>query len=135
MLKQILIAGLLISSIYAQEKSNKFKIDELVILPHPGKFIKQGKIELTMEQMEKLQVVKKTIIPGFQDKMRQAFVVEKKLRRAVEKGKDKVALTSMIDEIAKLKREALERRLDALYEIQKILTKEQWKIVNKLTYK
>lgn len=119
-----------------QKKSNKFRIDELVLLPHPGKYIKKGVITLTKEQKMRMKnEVKKTHVPLFQDKMREAFKLEKKLQRGVAKGKSREELKSLIDDIAKLKREALDHRLDALNQLQKILTPEQWKKVNKLTYK
>jgi len=117
-------------------KSNKFKIDELAILPHPGKFIKRGKIQLTKEQKQRLnQEIKAKIIPGYQAKMREAFDLEKKIQRAVKKGKSKEELKKKIDELAKLKRDALDIRIDALNQIKKIFTKEQWQKANKLTYK
>ena len=53
----------------------------------------------------------------------------------VKKGKTKTDLKNILDKISKLKREAMDGRIDALNHIQKILTKEQWKKVNKLTYK
>lgn len=118
------------------KKSNKFKIDELVILPHPGKFIKQGKIKVSKEQNEKMTTeVKAVYAPIFQGKIREAFDLEKKVQRAVVKGKTKTDLKEMLDKIVKLKREAMDSRIDALNHIQKILTKEQWQKANKLTYK
>jgi len=118
------------------KKSNKFKIDELAILPHPGKLLKTAKIEATQEQKVRIsKEVKAIFAPVFQDKMRKAFDLEKKLQRAVKKGKNKIELKKLLDEIAKLKREAMDGRIDALNHIQKIFTKEQWEKVNKLTYK
>lgn len=135
----IALLGLFTNTLIAQEnqkKSNKFKIDELVLLPHPGKFVKQGKIKLNDEQKMRLNKEVKAVYPPiFQEKMREAFKLEKKVQRAVTKGKTKVYLKDILDEISKLKREAINSRIDALNHMQKILTKEQWKKVNKLTYK
>ncbi len=117
-------------------KNKKFKIDELVILPHPGKSVKMGKISLTKEQKEKIaKEVKSVYAPIFQGKMREAFELEKKVQRMVSKGKNKEELKTILDKISKLKREAIDSRIDALNHIQKIMTKEQWKKANKLTYK
>jgi len=139
-----LLSGLCLTNTLAQDingstmkgkKSNKFKIDELVILPHPGKLIKQGKVILSKEQQQRLKKeVKATIVPKYQQKMRDAFTLEKRLQRAVQKGKSKVELKDLIDEIAQLKREALDIRLDALNQIQQIVTKKQWQKINRLTY-
>lgn len=118
-----------------KQKSNKFKIDEIVILPHPGKFIKKGNIKLTNEQYEELSKLKTTVVPKFQEKMREAFVLQKKIQRAVLKGKTKKQLKPMLDEITKLKREAIDHRIDALNGIKDFMSEEQWKKVNKLTYK
>lgn len=118
------------------KKSNKFKIDELVILPHPGKFIKKGKIKASKEQKQRIEKEIKANYPKiFQAKMREAFKLEKKVQRAVSKGKTKSDLKDILDQIAKLKREAMDSRIDALNHIQKILDQKQWKKVNKLTYK
>ena len=117
------------------KKSNKFKIDELIILPHPGKFIKQGKIEVSKTQKERMtKEVKAIYAPFFQNKIREAYKLEKKVQRAVAKGKTKTNLKDTLDKIEELKREAIDSRIDALNHIQKILTKKQWEKVNTLTY-
>lgn len=120
----------------APQKSNKFKIDELVILPHPGPFIKKGQIKINKEQKVRfVKEVKAVYPPVFQGKMREAFKLEKKVQRLVAKGKTKEDVKDLLDQIAKLKREAMDGRIDALNHIQKILGEEDWKKVNKLTYK
>ncbi len=117
-------------------KSKKFIIDELVILPHPGKFIKMGQVIVDKKQKKRFKTEVKAVYPAvFQAKMRAAFDLEKKVQRMVKKGKTKTDLKNILDKISKLKREAMDGRIDALNHIQKILTKEQWKKVNKLTYK
>lgn len=119
-----------------KKKTNKFRIDELVILPHPGKFIKTGKIQVRKEQKQKIKKeIKAVYAPIFQGKIREAFKLEKKVQRAVAKGKTKKDLKETLDKISLLKREAIDSRIDALNQIKKVLTKEQWKKVNKLTYK
>lgn len=122
--------------IQPKKKSNKFRIDELVLLPHPGKYIKMGQIKASQEQKILISKnVKKKLAPIFQDKIREAFKLEKKVQRMVSKGKPKENIKPLLDQIMKLKREAIDTRLDALYKIKSILTKEQWNKVNKLTYK
>jgi len=139
MKKHLVIIGVLFAftlSGFANAKNNKFRIDELVLLPHPGKFIKQGKIEATKEQKQKIaKEVKAVYAPIFQDKIREAFKLEKKVRRLVEQGKTKEELKPLLDQIMKLKREAMDSRIDALNKIKKILSPKDWKKVNTLTYR
>lgn len=117
-------------------KSNKFRIDELVLLPHPAKYIKMGQIKASKEQKMLISKdVKKKLAPIFQDKIREAYTLEKKVQRMVSKGESKESVKPLLDQIMKLKREAIDTRIDALYKIKNILTKEQWNKVNKLTYK
>lgn len=136
--KGLVLLFILSISLFAQtnKKSNKFRIDELVLLPHPGKFIKLGKIDASNEQKKRIKKEIKSVYPPiFQSKMRDAFKLEKKVQRAVANGKTKEDLKDILDQIMLLKREAIDSRIDALNHTQKILTKKQWKKVNKLTYK
>lgn len=139
MKKYLLIIGVLFAFVlsgFANEKSNKFRIAELVLLPHPGKFIKQGKIKVTKEQKQKIaKEVKAVYAPIFQDKIRAAFKVEKQVRRLVEAGKTKEELQPYLDQIMKLKREAMDSRIDALNKIKNILSEKEWEKVNTLTYR
>ena len=124
------------SSMASKPKSNKFKVNELVILPHPGKFIKKGMVDISKDQNERItKEVKAVYAPKFQGKLREALKLEKKLRKKVERGTTAKEVKALIDEIAKLKRESLDIRIDALNHMRSIMTEEQWKKVNKLTYK
>lgn len=120
----------------APKKSNKFKINELVILPHPGPFIKKGQITINKEQKDRfVKEVKAVYPPIFQGKMREAFKLEKKVQRLVAKGKTKEDVKELLDQIVKLKRDAMDGRIDALNQIEKIVGEEKWKKINQLTYK
>lgn len=117
------------------QKSNKFKIDELAFLPHPGKLIKGGKVVITEAQKKRfVKEIKSVYPPLFQEKMREAFKLERQLRKAVQQGKTKKELSVLLDSIAKLKREAMDGRIDALNHLQKIMDEEQWNAVFQLTY-
>ncbi|MCV6608872.1 MAG: hypothetical protein OIF32_11725 [Campylobacterales bacterium] len=118
-----------------KKKSNKFRIDELVILPHPGKMIKHGQVKATKQEKMAIKKIKQGPVPLFQKKMQEAFKLEKKLQRGVAKGKTKEELKDLLDQIAKLKREAIDHRIDALNMIHKVVGEEKWKKINKLTYK
>lgn len=119
-----------------EPKSNKFKIDELAFLPHPGKLIRVGKIVVSKEQKQKIDTEIKTVYTqNFHTKLHEALELEKKVQKMVSKGKTKKDVKDLLDKIAQLKREAIDSRIDALNHMQKIMTKEQWKKINKLTYK
>lgn len=114
--------------------SSKFRVDELIILPHPGKVLKFHAKELgvTKEELKRIKnEVKKVYPPIFQKKIRKAFQIEKKVRRMVAKGKTKQDVKPYLDEIAKLKREAMDSRVDALNKFRSILGHEKWlKVIN-----
>lgn len=117
-------------------KSAKFRVDELIILPHPGRFIKKGQVKVSKEQKMRIKKEVKAVFPPiFQDKIREAFQLEKQVRRAVAKGKTKAELKPVLDKIAKLKREAMDSRIDALNKFKEIVNDEQWKKIQKLSYK
>jgi hypothetical protein len=61
------------------KKSNKFRIDELVVLPHPGKHIKKGHIQISQEQKQRfMKEVKAVYPPIFQAKMQAAYKLQKR---------------------------------------------------------
>ncbi|WP_320036163.1 hypothetical protein ACMC56_03170 [Campylobacterota bacterium DY0563] len=117
-------------------KSNKFKINELILLPHIGKVIKNNSKELNIsaEQMQRFsKEVKQVYPPKFQNLIRKAFPIEKKVQRKVLKGATPLELKKDLDEIAKLKREAIDIKIEALNAFKKILTVEQWKKIIQLS--
>lgn len=134
----VLIILTLTLSLSAAEnkKSNKFKINELIILPHIGKIIKHNKekLAITKEQEKRIsKEIKQVYPPRFQDLIREAFPIEKKIRRGVLQGKTPAMLKKEIDEVAKLKRESIDIKIEALNAFRKILTKEQWSKIIKLS--
>jgi Spy/CpxP family protein refolding chaperone len=114
---------------------DKFRVDELALLPHPGKLFRQGSIQLTPEQQQRLrQDVKAVYPPLFHPKMQQAFELQRRLQRAVAEGKSKEEVKELLDEMASVKRAAMDLRIDALNALRDILTPEQWDAVNRLSY-
>ncbi len=120
----------------ANEENSKFKIDDLIILPAIGKIIKENGKELaiTKEQNERIsKEVKQVYPPKFQDLIRQAYTIEKKVQRKVLKSATPSELKEDLDEIARLKRESINLKIEAVNEFQKILTKEQWEKIIELS--
>jgi len=99
--------------------SNRFRVDELALLPHPGRLVKTGDILYP---------------PLFHPKMQQAFELQRRLQRAVAEGKTKAEVKDLLDDIARIKRDAMALRIDALNQVRTILTPAQWNAVNRLTY-
>lgn len=118
------------------KKQDKFRIDELAILPHPGKIVKMhnDKIGISKEQKNCIEKEIKAVYPViFQTKIREAFKLEQKLKRMVAKGKTKGELKGLLDQIVKLKRDAMDSRIDALNHFKKIVSQEQWKKIIKMS--
>ncbi|WP_058555139.1 Spy/CpxP family protein refolding chaperone [Thiohalocapsa sp. ML1] len=114
--------------------SNRFRVDELALLPHPGRLVKTGDIQLTPEQQQKMQAMRAIYPPLFHPKMQQAFELQRRLQRAVAEGKTKAEVKDLLDDIARIKRDAMALRIDALNQVRTILTPAQWNAVNRLTY-
>ncbi len=133
-MKKIVLAFLVLGLSLSAYANNKFRIDELVLLPHPGRVLKHHAEEIGVTKQEKMRIkkeVKSVFAPKFQGKIREAFKIEKKVRRAVIKGKKPADLKKEIDEIARLKREAIDYRIQALNKIREIVGDAKWKkIVN-----
>ncbi|PID48065.1 MAG: hypothetical protein CR967_01660 [Proteobacteria bacterium] len=131
----VIFLGLLVSSSFLNAQGgSKFLIHELVLLPHPGKVLKQHakEIGVTKQEMQRIKKEVKAVYPPiFQGKTREAFKLEKKLKRMVLKGKTKADVKDLLDKIAKLKREAIDSRIDALNKFREIVGEEKWKkIIN-----
>ncbi len=128
-MKKIIFAFMALGlSLYANN-SGKFKIDELVILPHPGKVLKfhAKEVGVTKDDMMRIRKeIKAVYAPKFQGKIREAFTIEQKVKRMVSKGKTPSELKDDLDKIAKLKREAIDYRIQALNKFREILGEEKW---------
>jgi vancomycin resistance protein YoaR len=93
-------------------------------------------VQITDEMRQKIaNEVQSSYTVVFHEKLNEAFTLEKKLQRGVTQGKTKEELKELIDEIAKLKREALDARIDALNTVRAILPEETWNKINQEWYK
>ena len=96
----------------------------------------EGKITLSKKQKEKIdQEIRGSFALVFQSKLSKAAMLEKVVQKAVREGKKKEKIKEILDEIAVLKREAIDSRIDALNHMKIILSEEQWYKMDKLTYK
>lgn len=134
----IFVTFFFISSLNAQErpKNNKFKINELILLPHIGKVIKNHAKDLSLTKEQKQRISKEVKLiypPKFQALIREAFPIEKRIRRKVLKGFTPKELKNDLDEVARLKRESINIKIEAFNAFKKIFTKEQWQKIIKLS--
>ncbi|QKF81114.1 hypothetical protein [Halarcobacter ebronensis] len=138
-IKTIILVMLFALTLNAQEqksKTDKFKINELIILPHIGKVLKDNLKELNVTDIQMQRVskeVKQIFPPKFQALIREAFPIEKRVQRKVLKGATPDELKEDLDKIAQLKREAINIKIEALNAFKKIFTQEQWSMITKLS--
>lgn len=126
-----LLALFLSVAVFAEEKSkasnSNFMIYDLILLEMPGKIVKSGALDLSSEQMI---LISKEVQPlmheVYQSKINEVFGLEKRAQKLLLQGKGKEELKGLLDEIAHMKREAIDIKIDAYNMFQRILTKEQW---------
>lgn len=127
-MKKVIIAGLLLwSGLLAEEKNSKFIIHDLMVLEMPGKIVKSGALDMNSDQMVRLsQEVQPLMHEKYQIKINEVFGLEKRAQKLLKEGKSKEELKGILDQISKLKREAMDIKIDAYNAFKAILTKEQW---------
>jgi len=112
-------------------KLKKAKAQELIPFIHGGKMVKMHakKLGMTDTQMSRFA---DEIIMTFVPKIKQAMQKVQKLEKIIRKGvykehKNSKQLKKYVDEVAKLKTDATNYRIEAYLVLQDILTKEQFK--------
>ena len=63
---------------------------------------------------------------SYQSKINEAFGLEKRVQKLLHQGKSKEEVKAYLDQIAAIKREAIDIKIDAYKVFQAILTPEQW---------
>jgi len=112
-----------------EEQDGKAKINDLIILPGIGKAIKANEkdIAITKEQDEQMIEKIKSVFPQKVQEVRQKVVIiETKVQEGILNGATSNELEKDLEEIAKLKIELAKIKIEALNNLKKILTKEQW---------
>jgi len=111
----------------AQEKNDNLIINDLIVLTMPGQMIKSGQIEVSSEQMVRImEEVQPLMHVNYQAKTNEAFGLEKHVQKLLRQGKSKEDVKAYLDQIAVIKREAIDIKIDAYKAFQAILTPEQW---------
>ncbi|MBK1648021.1 hypothetical protein [Rhabdochromatium marinum] len=118
------------SSVASEPGNARFRVDELVALPHPMRLIKQHpeRYQLLPEQYDRLQ---KEIIavypPQMHQRKREAWQLERQIRYAVlEKNATAEALSAQLDELSRIKRQITDLHIAALRVFRAILTSDQF---------
>lgn len=137
-LNRLLIIPALAATLFAHggdENHMGFKVNDLLPLPMPGKFImsKNELLEVTPEQFEKLSAeVHPLMHETYAEKSAAIGEKEKAIRKMIIKGADTKSLTPHLEELTRMKTEATLIKIDAFNGFRKILTKEQWAIILEL---
>ena len=125
-MKKIFLSVLFLGiSAFGEVKS--FVINDLILLEMPGKIVKSGALDMKSEQMIRLsKEVQPLMHESYQSKINEAFGLEKRVQKLLYQGKSKEELKAYLDQIAAIKREAIDIKIDAYKAFQAILTPEQW---------
>ena len=125
-MKKIFLSVLFLAlSAFGEVKS--FVINDLILLEMPGKMIKSGALDLNSEQMIRIsKEVQPLMHESYQSKINEAFGLEKRVQKLLLQGKSKEDVKVYLDQIATIKREAIDIKIDAYKAFQAILTPEQW---------
>lgn len=125
-MKKILVCVLVLGiSAFGEVKS--FVINDLIFLEMPGKIVKSGALDMKSEQMIRLsKEVQPLMHESYQSKINEAFGLEKRVQKLLYQGKSKEEVKAYLDQIAAIKREAIDIKIDAYKAFQAILTPEQW---------
>ena len=107
------------------------KPKELITFIHGGKIVKMYGKELGVTDKQMMRFaneIQMKFVPKIQQAMSRAAKLEKIVKQAVyTKHKNSKQLKGYVDEIAKLKKDATNYRIEAYLVLQDILTKEQFK--------
>ncbi|MDY0265311.1 MAG: hypothetical protein RBR12_09045 [Sulfurospirillum cavolei] len=125
-MKKIFLSVLFLAlSAFGEVKS--FVINDLILLEMPGKMIKSGALDLNSEQMIRIsKEVQPLMHESYQSKINEAFGLEKRVQKLLLQGKSKEDVKVYLDQIAVIKREAIDIKIDAYKAFQAILTPDQW---------
>ncbi len=108
-------------------------INDLIKIQIPNVYLKSGQLEVTPEQRVQIQELVRPLMHDiYQAKMNEAYGLEKRVQRAIMQGKSKEDVKDMLDTIAKLKREAMDTKLEVINHFHKVLTPQQWETFVKL---
>lgn len=133
----LLISSLLSAPLVAAPTDKKttndnarFRVGELVALPHPLRLIKQHpeRYALSPQQQQRLQAEILAVYPPQMHQRKQtAWQLERQIRHAVlDKNATAEAVSTQLDELARLKRQMADLHIDALRAFRAILTPEQF---------
>ena len=122
-----LLCALSLLLVAAEEAPKTPLLDDLVRLHVPMPLIKKGKIEATPEQFAQIVAIARPLMhEQYNPKMNEIFGLERRAQRLILQGKTKEEVRPLLTQIAALKLEALEIKIDILNAVQGILTPEQW---------
>ena len=127
-MKKTVAAAVMILTVgvFAQTKNSNLIIHDLLRIEMPGKLVKSGKFELSVEQRKQLmQKVKPIMHEQYNVKMQEAYMLERKIQRAIQKGKSVKELENDVARLAEIKKEATLLKITARNNLYSILNDKQ----------
>ncbi|NLU33813.1 MAG: hypothetical protein GXX07_02485 [Wolinella succinogenes] len=116
-----------------EEKKSSLSVSDLVKVDMPNKYVRTGALDLSGEQVAKImERVRPLMHEHYQVKMQEAFLLEKRIGRLIDQKREKEEIKKLMDEVAVLKREAMDVKLEVIGIFQEVLTPEQWQKVLEL---
>ena len=107
------------------------------VMPHYTKDIKMNwdnkELALNDSQKDKLLVVRQDTMKNVMSLKKEIAPLEEEVASKIKAGATPEELMPLVEKIAKLKSSATKAHLGCLYRTQNILSKEQLKVLNKLT--
>ncbi|MGM0623800.1 MAG: hypothetical protein ACQESH_07230 [Campylobacterota bacterium] len=135
-IKIVTLSAILALTLQAKQKDDRFVVHDIVPVQMPGKFLKSGELPLSANQMQQLQEdVRPLMHEQYNVMMQEAFLVQRKIARGIENGKDAQQLQPLLDQLTKIKREAIDIKITAYNNFLNLLNDEQKKLYKQLKRK
>jgi Spy/CpxP family protein refolding chaperone len=129
MMKIVLtIATVLLLTLAAQakQKDDRFIVHDILPLQMPGKLVKSGALKLDANQRATMATqVRPLMHEQYNPMMQKAYLLQRKITRAIEQGQSADSIEAKVNELAQLKKEAMLVKIKAYTTFIAMLGDEQ----------
>jgi len=110
----IAIAVFLTLGAQANQKDERFIVHDILPLQMPGKLVKSGALKLDANQRATMATkVRPLMHEQYNPMMQKAYLLQRKIARAIEQGKSNESIEATVNELAQLKKEAMHIKIKA----------------------